>query len=114
MATHRPTEKWNQRLSRAISIAIILCAAVSAVLALRRYEVDPRTDDAEVFANFIGIAPLVSGPITKLNVVDNQLVKQGFLRSTAVPMPMRWRGQNPMRRRWAERLAMSGALLPEK
>jgi multidrug efflux system membrane fusion protein len=77
MATLRSAEKRNQRLSRGISSAIILCAAVSALLALRQYEVDPRTDDAEVFANFIGIAPLVSGPITKLNVVDNQLVKQG-------------------------------------
>jgi multidrug efflux system membrane fusion protein len=77
MAVQRSAEKHNQRLSRAISSAIILCAAVSALMALRQYEVDPRTDDAEVFANFIGIAPLVSGPITKLNVVDNQLVKQG-------------------------------------
>lgn len=77
MATNQSTENRTERLSRGISIAIIVCTAIAALLALRRYEVDPRTDDAEVFANFIGIAPLVSGPITKLNVVDNQLVKQG-------------------------------------
>jgi membrane fusion protein, multidrug efflux system len=77
MATNHSTENRTERLSRGISIAIIVCTAITALLALRRYEVDPRTDDAEVFANFIGIAPLVSGPITKLNVVDNQLVKQG-------------------------------------
>ncbi len=39
----------------------------------------PRTDDAEIVANFIGIAPQVEGPITRLNVRDNQLVKQGEL-----------------------------------
>jgi len=39
--------------------------------------VNPRTDDAEIFANFIGIAPVVNGPITKLDIVDNQLIKEG-------------------------------------
>ena len=38
---------------------------------------NPRTDDAEVFANYIGMAPLVSGPVTHLYVADNQLVKAG-------------------------------------
>jgi multidrug efflux system membrane fusion protein len=40
---------------------------------------NPRTDDAEVFANFIGVAPVVNGPIVQLNVADNQRVKQGDL-----------------------------------
>ena len=39
----------------------------------------PQTDDAEIFANFIGIAPVVEGPILHLNVADNQRVKQGDL-----------------------------------
>src|SRR5262249_16644825 len=39
----------------------------------------PRTDDAQVFANFIGIAPQVEGPLTRLNVHDNQFVKKGDL-----------------------------------
>jgi multidrug efflux system membrane fusion protein len=37
----------------------------------------PQTDDAEIFANYIGIAPVVEGPILHLNVADNQHVKQG-------------------------------------
>jgi multidrug efflux system membrane fusion protein len=37
----------------------------------------PRTDDAIAEANVVGIAPRVSGPIIKLNVVDNQQVKEG-------------------------------------
>ena len=39
----------------------------------------PRTDDAEIFANFIGMAPQVEGPVTRLNVRDNQYVKRGDL-----------------------------------
>src|SRR5580698_2627178 len=39
----------------------------------------PETDDAEVFANYIGISPVVEGPILHLNVADNQRVKQGDL-----------------------------------
>ncbi len=35
----------------------------------------PQTDDAEVFANLIGIAPEVEGRIVKINVKDNQLVR---------------------------------------
>jgi multidrug efflux system membrane fusion protein len=74
-----PEERRESRSARgqAISIVIILCAILTGLLVLRSVTVDPRTDDAEVFANYIGIAPLVSGPITRLNVVDNQLVKQG-------------------------------------
>ena len=44
---------------------------------MRQVTANPRTDDAEVFANFIGMAPLVNGPITHLYVADNELVKQG-------------------------------------
>ena len=39
----------------------------------------PQTDDAEIFANYIGIAPVVEGPIQHLNVIDNQRVKEGDL-----------------------------------
>src|SRR3984885_11705286 len=67
----------RHRIGRATSIAIILCAAITGLLVVSRVTADPRTDDAEVFANYIGMAPLVNGPITRLYVVDNQLVKEG-------------------------------------
>src|ERR1700744_3408477 len=76
MAVDRSPEDQH-RLGRVISIAIILCAAITGLLAVRQVTANPRTDDAEVFANYIGMAPLVNGPITHLYVVDNQLVKQG-------------------------------------
>jgi len=62
---------------RAISIATLVCTAVVSLLVIDEITVHPRTDDAEVFANYIGMAPLVSGPVTRLFVADNQLVKQG-------------------------------------
>ena len=47
----------------------------------------PRTDDAEIFANFIGIAPQVDGPITQLAVQDNDFIKQGELLFQIDPRP---------------------------
>jgi multidrug efflux system membrane fusion protein len=67
----------RHRIGRAISVVIILCAAITGLLVLRQVTTNPRTDDAEIFANYIGIAPLVNGPITKLYVADNEFVKQG-------------------------------------
>jgi membrane fusion protein, multidrug efflux system len=76
MAVDRSPEDQH-RLGRVISISIILSAAITGLLALRQVTANPRTDDAEVFANYIGMAPLVNGPITHLYVSDNQLVKEG-------------------------------------
>src|SRR5262249_57739625 len=47
----------------------------------------PRTDDAAVRANVVGIAPHVSGPIVELHVVDNQRVKAGDLLFVVDPRP---------------------------
>jgi multidrug efflux system membrane fusion protein len=67
----------RRHIGRAISVLAILCAAISGLAVIRQVTVNPRTDDAEVFANYIGMAPLVNGPVTHLYVVDNQLVRQG-------------------------------------
>src|SRR3984885_15214121 len=69
----------RERLSRLISIGIVVVAVALGLGVLYRSTYYPRTDDAEVFANFIGIASQVEGPITQLNVRDNQFVKQGEL-----------------------------------
>src|SRR6202789_2871843 len=60
-----------------VSGGILLVTAITGLLVLRQINDNPRTDDAEIFANYIGIAPVVSGPITHLYVADNQLVKAG-------------------------------------
>src|SRR5262245_66407472 len=69
----------RKRLGRLISIGIVISAVVLGVVVLYRTNYYPRTDDAQVFANFIGIARQVEGPLTRLNVHDNQFVKKGEL-----------------------------------
>lgn len=70
-------DRPDATLSRFISAGIVLYTLFAGVIVLRETVVNPRTDDAEVFANFIGIAPVVNGPITKLVIADNQLIKEG-------------------------------------
>ena len=64
-------------IGRALSIGIMVSTAIVALLMILQVDANPRTDDAEVFANFIGMAPLVNGPVMHLYVSDNQLVKAG-------------------------------------
>ena len=76
MVLDRSPEASN-RVGRVISVAIILSAVITGLLVVHQVTANPRTDDAEIFANYIGIAPLVNGPIIHLHVADNQFVKQG-------------------------------------
>jgi membrane fusion protein, multidrug efflux system len=62
-----------------LSACIVLGALISAGLVLRKVVLYPRTDDAEVTANFIGIAPVVEGPVVQLPIHDNDLVTKGSL-----------------------------------
>jgi multidrug efflux system membrane fusion protein len=71
--------KPQKVLSRRISIGFALAAVVLGLVALYRANHHPRTEDAEIFANFIGLAPQVDGPLIRLNVRDNQFVKKGEL-----------------------------------
>jgi multidrug efflux system membrane fusion protein len=60
-----------------LSVAIVIGALTLGLMVIHHSNDYPRTDDAEILANFIGIAPQVEGPILRLNVRDNQFVKQG-------------------------------------
>jgi multidrug efflux system membrane fusion protein len=71
--------KMGRVLGGVVSVAIVLGAVALGLIVLAQINSYPRTDDAEIVANFIGIAPQVEGPILRLNVRDNQLVKQGDL-----------------------------------
>ncbi len=64
---------------RIIGAMIVAGAIVLGVYVTHLYYVYPRTDDAYVRANVVGVAPHVSGPITELPVQDNQHVRQGEL-----------------------------------
>src|ERR1700679_4303248 len=78
--THRSPERWA-------SLAIILAALLLGTAVFWRAERHPRTDDAEVFANLIGIAPQVEGPIVELKVHDNEFVRKGELLFVIDPRP---------------------------
>jgi multidrug efflux system membrane fusion protein len=58
---------------------VVLVSFIVVLIAVRRAVTNPRTDDAEVLANFIGMAPQVDGPIMQLPIHDNQYVKAGDL-----------------------------------
>ena len=74
-----PREKSTGRnfLGKIISVVIIVAAVVLALCVWGIIEKHPRTDDATVRANVIGIVPRVRGLIVKLHVQDNQAVKEG-------------------------------------
>ena len=58
---------------------IVLIAVIVVALKYWDYVTNPWTRDGQVRAQVIQITPRVSGPIVKLPVVDNQLVKAGDL-----------------------------------
>src|ERR1700691_1835867 len=69
----------RKRLGPRIFIGVIVGAVVGLLLVTLDTERNPRTDDASVRANFIEIAPEVSGRLAQLPVKDNAFVKHGDL-----------------------------------
>lgn len=70
--------------------ATVLVAALLATVAILRAVTEPRTDDAEVFANFIGMAPVVEGPIVEIGIRDNEAVHAGQLLFVIDERPYRY------------------------
>ncbi|MGB8889494.1 MAG: biotin/lipoyl-binding protein [Candidatus Korobacteraceae bacterium] len=70
-----------------VSWSIVAAAVITGLLVIHITDKYPRTDDAEVFANFIGIAPQVEGPLVSLPVQDNEFVKQGGMLFEIDPRP---------------------------
>lgn len=62
-----------------LRLAIIAAAALAAFGVRRNLQHFPRTEDAQVRANTVGVASQVGGTITTLHVIDNQEVKRGDL-----------------------------------
>jgi len=91
-------------------VAITVAAVLLGMLALYRANHYPRTDDAEVFANFIGIAPQVDGPIVRLSVRDNQFVRKGDLLFEIDERPY----QYALERALSEQAALEGQITDEQ
>jgi multidrug efflux system membrane fusion protein len=70
----------------------------------------PRTDDAEILANFIGIAPQVDGRIVRLNVRDNQFVTKGTLLFEIDDRPFRY----SLAQALSEQAALEGQIEDER
>ena len=83
----KETPPDRSRLGRVIKWGILLSALVLALIVYQLHEDYPRTDDASVTANIVGIAPRVSGPIARIAVTDNQFVKEGDLLFEIDPIP---------------------------
>ena len=84
-----PTDS-RARLGRWIGIGVVVAALVALAVALLQVDLHPRTDDASVRANFIEIAPEVSGRIVELPVADNAFVKQGDTLFVIDPRPYQY------------------------
>ena len=72
---------------RLLGAGIVVATLVVGVIVYRLVYLQPRTDDAYVRANTIGVAPHVAGPIVALPIVDNQRVKEGELLFVVDPRP---------------------------
>src|SRR5215467_784918 len=84
MGTSAPLRK---ALGQLLGVCIIAGAVVASALAVWQWQVHPQTDDATVRANFIGVAPEVSGHIVELSVQDNQFVHEGDVLFVIDPRP---------------------------
>ncbi len=82
------TEVENRRrIGRRVVIGVAVAAALSLLLVVYMINRSPRTDDASVWANYIEIAPEVSGRVVELPVRDNAFVKKGDLLFVIDPRP---------------------------
>src|SRR5436190_16760114 len=104
------TDGNSQKLiGRWISVTIVAATAVVGLVVLRNTTHHPRTDDAAVLANYIGIAPQVEGPLVRLPVHDNQFVKKGELLFEIDDRPY----QYALERAFSEQAALEGQIADE-
>ncbi len=97
-------------LGKVLSAVIVAGAVILGLAVLYHANRFPQTDDAEIFANFIGIAPQVEGPLVHLNVRDNQFVKQGTLLFEIDDRPYRY----ALERAISERATLEGQIVDER
>jgi len=100
----------RKRLGRWIGIGVVAGAVLSLLLVILQTDRYPRTDDASVRANFIGIAPEVSGLLVALPVKDNAYVKKGDLLFEIDPRPYQYALQQAL----ADQNALEQQIIDEK
>ena len=105
-----PDTKTGKLVGRVLSVAIVTGALVLGLVVIYHANHYPRTDDSEILANFIGIAPQAEGPILRLSVRDNQFVKQGDLLFEIDDRPYRY----ALERAISEQAALEGQISDER
>jgi multidrug efflux system membrane fusion protein len=83
----QPPNNIRKWLGRFIGAAVFLGALLMLYLVVGETNRYPRTDDANVRANFIEITPEVNGRLVQLAVKDNSLAKKGDLLFAIDPRP---------------------------
>src|SRR6266702_1957557 len=99
----------HKLIGRWLSIGIMIAAAVLGLIVLFKTTPHPRTDDATVLANYIGIAPQVEGPLVRLPIQDNQFVRKGELLFEIDDQPY----QYALERALSEQAALEGQIADE-
>ena len=97
-------------VGRIFSALIVAGAILSGLVVLYHTNYYPRTDDSEILANYIGIAPQVEGPLAHLNVHDNQFVKKGELLFEIDDRPYRYALEKAI----SEQAALEGQIADER
>jgi len=100
----------RKRLGRWIGIGVVTGAVLTLLLVILESDRHPRTDDASVRANFIGIAPEVSGLLVALPAKDNAYVKKGDLLFEIDPRPYQYALQQAL----ADQDALEQQIIDEK
>src|ERR1700722_14272076 len=95
------------RYGRVLTAAMVLLAIVGLIAVYSVTTRHPQTDDAEVFANYIGIAPVVEGPILHLNVADNQRENRVNLLSETNNRPYKF----PLARAVSDQATLEGQIV---
>jgi multidrug efflux system membrane fusion protein len=82
---------FRKTLGILVSLIALVGVLATVVLATRRVDQRPRTDDAYLQGDLVHMAPDVSGRIVELNVRDNQAVRKGDVLFRIDPEPYRLR-----------------------
>src|SRR5437899_6175156 len=77
----------RRQIGKRVVTGVAVAAALALLSVLFLINRSPRTDDASVWANYIKLAPEVSGRLVELPVRDNTFVKKGDLLFVIDPRP---------------------------
>ncbi len=84
-------QHYRSWMGRLVALSAIAAAVWLGAYTIQRIDQQPRTHDAFLYADTVGIAPDVSGRIIRLHVRDNQRVAKGDLLVEIEPEPFELR-----------------------